>query len=255
MLDVLHRETYDSIGTGTETIVWLHGFLENRTMWQKLSAQFPKHRHLLIDLPGHGVYSVNHEILSMELMAEHVRSVLLETNVVSPILVGHSMGGYVSLAYQEKYADAKALILIHSTCLADSPEKQRNRDRVSEIVLQNKLIFIREAIPSLFLNPSAHADLISQLVADVGDMSEKSIVAALQGMKFRLERTEVLKTTLSYIIMGKHDTAIDVELLKSSVADFLEVKTYMLNESAHMGMYEQPKVFKDVLREILAKCG
>ena len=77
---------------------------------------------ICIDLPGHGSTPVFKDVHSMEFMAEAVRTVLDGLNVGSAVLVGHSMGGYVSRAFAKENKDrTDGLVLFHSHAGADSP--------------------------------------------------------------------------------------------------------------------------------------
>ena len=99
---------YSSAGTGT-AIVLLHGFLENKTMWNDFLPTLSEgHQVVTVDLLGHGETGCLGPVHSMEDMAESVHAVLKELKLKKSILIGHSMGGYVALAFAEKYPDELA---------------------------------------------------------------------------------------------------------------------------------------------------
>jgi len=128
------RLSYTSRGEGS-ALVFLHGFLENKSIWDSfadvLSASF---RVLQIDLPGHGDSDVIADCHSMELMADAVAGVCEHEGVEDFVLIGHSMGGYVSLALLRKFPQrVKALVLFHSPASADNPEDSANRLRTIEV--------------------------------------------------------------------------------------------------------------------------
>jgi len=247
------KQPYEVIGTGSQTVVWLHGFLENRSMWHGWSAQFPTYKHILIDLPGHGEAPVLDMPATMDNLSDYVHHILVQHQVENPVMVGHSLGGYVALAYQERYKNAKALVLAHSTFLPDSEEKQRNRDRVIDVVRQNKLIFIRESIPGLFVEPQKFETVISVLVEQATSISSNAIIATLQGMKIRPERTHVMSQLPAYVVSGIHDTAIDLNMLQERLTGVPSVQHHVLQHAAHMGMYEQPETFGEILSDIFVE--
>src|SRR5690606_19202303 len=108
---------------------------------EELSTQ---RRVICIDLPGHGNTGNFGNIHTMELMAEVVNAVLEHLNIYGVSLVGHSMGGYVSLAFAEKYPEkVTGLVLLNSTPEADSKERKINRDRAVDLVLKNKDAYIK----------------------------------------------------------------------------------------------------------------
>ena len=116
---ILHKNTkisYSDIGKGT-ALVLLHGFLENSTMWDfYIEAFAKKHRVITIDLLGHGQTECLGYIHTMEDMADAVHAVLHELHIKKAFFTGHSMGGYVALAFAELYADiVKGIVLLNST--------------------------------------------------------------------------------------------------------------------------------------------
>ena len=137
-------------GKGT-TIVLLHGFLENQTMWKAFVPELAKkYRVITINLLGHGQTECLGYVHSMEDQADMVHSVLHELKIKKAILVGHSMGGYVALAFAELYPDnMKGLVLLNSTSRADSDERKVNRDRAIVAVKQNYAAFVRMSISNL----------------------------------------------------------------------------------------------------------
>ena len=99
---------YSVTGKG-KCIVLLHGFLLNTDIWSDLIPLFSKKNKIIaIDIPGHGKSDCIEEICTMELMADIVNFILVENNLKTTSLIGHSMGGYVSLAFLEKYQSKEA---------------------------------------------------------------------------------------------------------------------------------------------------
>ncbi len=234
--------SYRKKGKGT-ALVFLHGFLENKSMWKDYFEVLSNtHTVIAIDLPGHGKSGDIAYVHTMEEMAEVVAFVLQHEKIRRHYLVGHSMGGYVSMAYAEKFPDRlKGLIMFHSTASADTDEKKSNRNRAIKVVKHNKELFINEAIPNLFntaYRPYAREIAVYKRMAK--QMSARSIVAALEGMKVRLDREIVLKFApypIHYII-GKKDALLPYKkLIKQS--EIARQGSYTLLENvAHMGHIE-----------------
>ncbi|MCF6249246.1 MAG: alpha/beta hydrolase, partial [Desulfobacula sp.] len=126
---------YRKKGKGT-ALVFLHGFLENKSMWKDYFEVLSQtHTVIGIDLPGHGKSEDIAYVHTMEEMAEAVKAVIKHENIRKHYLIGHSMGGYVSMAYAEKYSDAlKGVVMFHSTASADTDEKKINRSRAVKVV-------------------------------------------------------------------------------------------------------------------------
>lgn len=207
---------YTDTGKGT-AVVLLHGFLENRTMWDAHVPEFgKKYRVITIDLLGHGQTGCLGYIHKMEDMADAVHAVLHELRIRKAIFVGHSMGGYVSLAFAELYPEMmKGLVLLNSTSRADSEERKINRDRAIKAVKQNYTGFVRLSIANLF-----SADNRERLEAEIEAVRQEAlktplqgIVAALEGMKIRNDR-EVLLHFSPYpilLVLGKKDPVLPYE--------------------------------------------
>lgn len=197
-------------GKGT-TIVLLHGFLENQTMWNAFVPELAKkHRVITIDLLGHGQTECLGYVHSMEDQADMLHSVLHELKIRKTVLVGHSMGGYVALAFAELYPDAmKGLVLLNSTSRADSDERKINRDRAIVAVKQNYAAFVRMSIANLFSEDNRERldEAIEKVKIEALKTPLQGIVAALEGMKIRKDR-EVILHFAPYpilLILGKKD--------------------------------------------------
>ena len=113
----------------SKTLVLLHGFLQNLDVWSSYVLTYMHHmRVITIDLPGHGLTDTFSEVHSMDLMARVVKTVLNEAGVEQCVMMGHSMGGYVALAFAEKYPyTLRGLGLINSHALPDSAEHRAHR--------------------------------------------------------------------------------------------------------------------------------
>jgi pimeloyl-ACP methyl ester carboxylesterase len=200
-------------GKGT-TIVLLHGFLENQTMWNAFAPELAKkNRVITIDLLGHGQTECLGYVHSMEEQADMVHAVLHELKIRKAVFVGHSMGGYVALAFAEMYADnVKGLVLLNSTSLADSDERKTNRDRAIKAVKKDYETFVRLSIANLFSqeNRSILIDEIETVKLEALKTPLQGIVAALEGMKIRKDR-EVILHFAPYpivLILGKKDSVL-----------------------------------------------
>ena len=202
--------SYTDQGKGT-AVVFLHGFLENQTMWNAFVSEFSKkYRVVTIDLLGHGQTECMGYVHSMEDQADMVHTVLHDLKIRKVVLVGHSMGGYIALAFSELYPDAmKGLVLLNSTSRADSDERKINRDRAIVAVKQNYSAFVRMSIANLFSedNRERLAEEIEKVKLEALKTPLQGIVAALEGMKIRKDR-EVILHFAPYpiqLILGKKD--------------------------------------------------
>jgi pimeloyl-ACP methyl ester carboxylesterase len=207
---------YSDTGKGT-AIVMLHGFLENSTMWDFFVEEFSKkYRVVAIDLLGHGQTGCLGYIHTMEDMADAVHAVLHNLRIRKAVFLGHSMGGYVALAFAELYPDmVKGIVLQNSTSRADSDERKKNRDRAIKAVKQNYTAFVRLSIANLFSeeNREKFTAEIEALREEALKTPLQGIVAALEGMKVRKDR-EVILHFAPYpvmLVLGKQDQSLVYE--------------------------------------------
>ena len=209
---------YSQEGNG-KTVVLLHGFLESSTIWNDLTSEiFKSHQVVTIDLLGHGKTGCLGYIHTMEQMAEAVEAVLGHLKIKNATFIGHSMGGYVALAYAEKHPEkVNGLCLMNSTALDDSPEKKQNRDRAIVAVKQNHKTFIRVAVANLFRpkNRTIFSNEIKQLKDEALQFPVQGIIAALEGMKIRKNRVELFRKAdyKKMMIISKKDPALQYETL------------------------------------------
>jgi len=241
-----HTIYYTDQGKG-KTIVLLHGFTESLKIWRQFSAELKKkYRVICIDLPGHGKSGCVDGIHTMELMAEVVYKVLKIAKVSKCLMVGHSMGGYVTLAFAEKYPKMlRGFSLFHSHCFADSLADQENRNRTIAIVEMDKFSFVAQFIPGLF-PPEVHKKFsgqIQKLIDRAGKMSKEAVIAALEGMKNRKDQTALLKITEIPVlfVLGLKDSKAPIPRLWEMITLPKHSESLILRDCGHMGYIEAPK--------------
>lgn len=237
---------YTDEGKG-KAIVLLHGFTESSRIWKQFSTQLSvKNRVVTIDLPGHGKSECLGGVHSMELQAEVVYAVLKRIRVGKCLMIGHSMGGYVTLAFAEKYPKMlKGFGLFHSHCFADTPQDQENRNRTIAIVDQDKFSFVAQFIPGLFPVEvhEKYAKEIQKLVQRAAKMHKGGVIAALEGMKSRNDQTDLLKTTKLPVlfILGLKDSKAPLPRLWEMISLPAVSQTLILRDCGHMGYIEAPE--------------
>lgn len=208
--------SYSDTGKGT-AIVLLHGFLENSHIWDFFISEWSKkYRIIAIDLLGHGESECLGYIHPMEDQADMVHEVLSELRIRKAIFAGHSMGGYVALAYAELYPEnVKGLALINSTSRADSDERKLNRDRAIKAVKKDYTCFVSMSIANLFAehNREKFAEEIENVKTQALKTPLQGVVASLEGMKIRKDR-EVLLHFGPYpmlLVLGTNDPVLNYD--------------------------------------------
>lgn len=246
---------YDS-GEG-KPIVLIHGFAGSKQYWGKILDELAQSsRVIAIDLPGHGDSQMGHEHYSIEDMAKLIKQLLEKLDLDQVTMFGHSLGGYITLAFAELYPESlNGFSLIHSTSNPDSEEAKTARETNAKKVLEEGAdSFIRGLAKKLFSpeNSEANADDINKTIEIGLSTSINGIVSALLAMKDRPDRNVVLeKTELPVLLVaGEKDQIIPPE--KTFTVNKANVKQVLIKDSGHMSMYEQPAELANAMKSFLA---
>jgi pimeloyl-ACP methyl ester carboxylesterase len=254
-----YRVCFEVSGSG-KAVVFLHGFMESLSIWEKFKETLSESYQIItVDLPGHGCSEQIATVHTMEMMADSVKSVLDSLKISECVIIGHSMGGYVALAFSKSFpVMVKGLGLFHSTASADTPEVKVNRDRMIKAVKQNKAGFIRQFMPSLFseYNRMKFKKEIEWLTLMSVNMTKHSIIAAIEGMKLRTEKIDFLKTAKFRVlyISGKNDTRIPPEIILQQASIPLFTEVYILEGVGHMGFIEAASETTGICLNFINKC-
>jgi pimeloyl-ACP methyl ester carboxylesterase len=243
--------SFSTCGKGS-AIVFLHGFLENSTMWNSVSKELSKrNRVICIDLLGHGNTECFGYIHSMELMAEAVEAVLKHLRIRKSIIVGHSMGGYVALAFAEKNPNkVKGLCLMNSTSLADDDERKTLRTRANKLVQKNFKNMVQMSFTNLFSEQSriTFKDEMKVALQEALQTPAQGYIACQEGMRIRPNREHILQN-LSYkklLIIGKKDPVLDYKIsLEEAKNNHLETVVF---DDGHMSHIENKSELIEVLK-------
>jgi len=238
------RIRFRTYGEG-HPIVLLHGYLESLESWHDFAtALSEQYMVITMDLPGHAESTNRLPINTMDDMADGIYSVLRHLKIEKSLLVGHSMGGYAALAYAEKFPDKLAgFCLFHSAPLADNEEKLAARDREIQLVREGrKNLLYNTNIPKMFANDNLERlkDKVNHAKEIAAKTNEAGIISALEGMKLRPERMEVLDTGIPKLfILGKKDNYINYDMMYDVLSNHDNSEIVTLENSGHMGFVEE----------------
>ncbi len=237
--------SYSVEGTG-ETLVLLHGLCEDKDIWSDfILPLLATTKIICIDLPGFGNSLPGNEHHSMELMAEAVLAILNKEQIEKCFLLGHSMGGYVTLSFAEKNSRRlKGIGLFHSSCFTDDDAKKKSRKKVAEFVLEKgSRIFTAHLFPTLFAFAENNKELISSLEEKAATIPKQSIANSSLAMATRKDLSKILKeTTLPVLlIIGERDLVFPMERSMLMTPLPTTAIIYLLEQSAHMGIFEEPE--------------
>jgi len=254
---ILYKNTkisYSIKGKGA-AVVLLHGFLENSTMWNSVVDSLSRNNKVIcVDLLGHGQTACLGYVHTMEVMAEAVEAVLNHLKIRKSILIGHSLGGYVALAFAEKKPDnVKGLCLMNSTTRADSKERVVLRSRAIEAVKTDYKNLVRLSISNLFRpkNRTLFKEEIKVIKKEALKTPLQGYIAAQEGMKIRNDR-EVLLHFSPYkkmLILGKKDPVLDYNNLLDQVKN-TEVEVVELPDG-HMSHIENKEELINAIKRFV----
>ena len=241
---------YQDSGNG-KPVILLHGFGEAANIWEEQEAFLKPHfRIILPDLPGSGsspMPETGEKFLTMDDYAEALLLILVQEGINICTLIGHSMGGYITLAFAEKYPEKlNGFGLFHSTAAADNDEKKQVRQRgILFIESRGPAAFLAEAIPNLYSatyresNPSG----LAKHVEDSGAFSARSLISYYRAMMQRPDRKAVLQNFPKPVlfIMGEEDKTVNLQEALSQSHLPRESHVHIWKAVAHMGMREAPE--------------
>jgi len=230
-------------------VMLVHGFAEDHLVWSHQIDYLKQNFQLIIpDLPGSGKSELLNSV-SMESMAEVLKAILDQESVQQTCMIGHSMGGYTTLAFAEKYSSRlNSFCLFHSSAYPDNEEKKQTRSKAIEFMKKNGVEeFLKTSTPNLFAKDATGSlskpkqQMVEKLIRGYKNLDVNALVEYYHAMMERPDRTHVLKSFTKPIlyVLGRHDTAVLYEQGLEQTHLARNVEVYTLNESGHMGMWEE----------------
>ena len=238
-----------------KAIMLVHGFIEDGSMWTGMLNGLKKNYQVIIpDLPGFGKSSLPERELTMAWYAEYLHAIVKTEKVSRLILLGHSMGGYVTLNFAEKYGDMlSGFGLVNSHCFADTPQKKENRQKGIDFVKANGTrFFIRELYNSIFHESfkKKNRKLIDGMISAAQKYTPEAVMRSGAAMMKRDDKSEVLKNTkvpVLFINGADDESAPVVYTLKQAsypaYADF-----NLFNTCKHMSVFERKAESLKIIR-------
>ena len=257
---------YKVTGSGNP-LVLLHGFGEDGGVWDNQVAALQTEAMVIVpDLPGSGKSKVNKMEFteqsqplfdSIEFYADVIKALLDDLQINNCVMLGHSLGGYITLAFAEKYPSfLKGFGLIHSTSFADSDERKGIRRRGIGLMEEyGGYPFLKNSIPNLFTADfkQQQPDKVEGLIEKAKEFETTALQSYYRAMIFRPDRTFVLKESKVpvLIIAGEQDIVVPLNdcLQQAHQPDICHV--HILKKSAHFGMWEEPEEMNEAIRKFI----
>jgi pimeloyl-ACP methyl ester carboxylesterase len=225
-----------------KAVVLLHGFGEDASVWSGFVPFLQK--SFLIFTPDYARLS---DLTTMDDYAEFVHTLLVTEGVERCTVIGHSMGGYIALAFAEKYPEMiTGLGLFHSTAYQDSDERKALRTKNVEFLGKfGTEFFIKNFTPNLYAEEFANSnpEVIKKHIAYSSNLPVDALIVAMEAMRVRPDRQHIIKDATYPVmyIVGKKDKSISPEDALAQIALRKNVASLILDNVGHMGMVEEPE--------------
>lgn len=237
-----------------KTLVLLHGHGMDDRIWDSVDATL--NEYFTIVRPNISLFTF---CQSVEEYADELHRYLTNATIQKFTLLGHSMGGYIALAFAEKYPDMlQGFGLIHSTAFADNETKKHQRNQTIEMLRQHGTqTFLKNTAANLFgdrykeLNPNG----VKMHVEKYGNIPAEALSAGMTAMRNRPDRTAVL-SSMPYpvlMIIGMMDNLIPFESCISLSEYPKQSYPFILAEAGHMGMIERPDAMSRMINWYMGK--
>jgi pimeloyl-ACP methyl ester carboxylesterase len=243
---------YEILGQTGYPLVLIHGFGLNRTIWLEMASKYLRNfRVILPDMRGHGESEVPQAAYPMPSMAQDLAHLLDFLGMNKAVICGHSMGGYVTLAFAAKYPERLAgMGLITTRSNADSEEKRQGRYQMVEEVYKRGSIAAAESLAPRLTDDEKIIRVAHDMIAET---SPDGIVGALMGMAERSDRTGLLATieVPALVVAGEKDQIINLDKAEEMADALPNGKFLALSDAGHMPMMETPEALGEGLNGLI----
>jgi 3-oxoadipate enol-lactonase len=238
-------------------VVLLHGFPFDHTIWQaQIEVLSSEARMITPDLRGHGQSPVLQAGYGIDQMAHDVVMLLDDLGVDQAVWVGHSMGGYLTMAALRRSPDrVKAAAFVATHPYADSPEKQQDRKNSATKALEQGSEAVVSGMVKVLFAPGTdlESDSVQRVRSIMLSTPRAGVAGALEAMAGRPESVETLRDARIPMMMvaGVQDQIVKPDVLATLVRQVPHLRLVMIEGAGHMPMIEQPDATTTALREFL----
>jgi len=241
-------------------LVFLHGFPLNQTIWQPQTRAFQnQYRIITPDLRGHGGSDAPKGIYTMETLARDLFLLLQLKRCVPAIIAGHSMGGYVALAFYRMHADlVKGLILISTRAGDDTEEAKSGREALAAAVeKQGSRPVVEKMLPKMMSQKSLeqNPNLRNHVEAMMSATPSNGLVGALHGMAAREDSSEILRNIQvpTLVVGGTDDHLIPYGESVTMAQAIPTAQLHLIDDAGHLPSLEKPDELNRVIGVWLRK--
>lgn len=247
-------------GKGENVLLLLHGFPLDHTMWQPQIDYFSERgwKVIALDLRGYGQSRHNpEEVSTMDLKAQDAAALLDHLGIAKAVVMGLSMGGYVSFAFYRQFPEkVRALILADTKAEPDAPQARENRYKLREAVRQQGSQAARDVMLPVMFSPELHRQggaMLESLEAIMLRTNPTAIISTLPGLAERPDRVPELPgiTVPVLVIHGEKDQLMPVGNAQLTAQAIPGAHFVGVPEAGHMANIENAEFFNRAIEDFL----
>jgi len=253
------RIGYDDAGGAGVPVVLLHGFPLDGTVWDEQLAALAGAgaRAIRVDLRGCGESEPSDGPALMEALAGDIAGVLDALHVERAALVGHSIGGYVALAFFRMYEERVAGLALVASHVAEDASRNANADPAQRELAAGRddlaarleregtmEAAVQSYLPRYFA-PSVYRErpeLVERVRAIMLRQDARGCAQLVRGMKERLDSHDLLEDIRvpALVIAGAEDVYLKPQTLRETAGAISGAVFVELDGVGHLPMLEAP---------------
>lgn len=248
------RLAYETWGMSARPMVLIHGFGLDRSIWRNLAMKHLGDQGVILpDVRGHGESDSPTCPYDMSLLAQDLAHLLETLGVAQAVVCGHSMGGYIALAFAEQFPrKLGGLGLITTNASSDSEDKRAGRYELIEQVHARGAAAVADSLARRLSQDPQVVDRTHELICQT---NPSGLIGALEGMAERPDRSTLL-TKLdvpALVVAGEEDQFADLAGTKAMAAALPKGDLISLPGAGHMPMLEAPEALGRGLQSLIAR--
>jgi len=244
------RLVYERRGKGTP-LVLLHGYPLDHHLWDDVAPLLEDTFDLIIpDLRGFGGSSTVDSFYAMEDFASDIAALLDHLEIQKAAIAGHSMGGYIALAFARLYPErVSGLGLVASQVLADPEERKQGRYKSAAEVADKGIASVVETMTPKFTSDPQLQEFARK---SMEEQQPAAYIGALKAMAERVDSTPLLSSLAVPIVVvhGDEDQLIPIDRAREVKAAIPDVHLVEISGAGHMPMMEAKEKTADALRHL-----
>jgi len=250
---------YEVVGEGIP-LLWIHGYPLDRSTWKPQTSELSDcARHIVPDLRGFGESDAPDGVYAMDLLADDLRGLLDSLRIERAVVLGLSMGGYISLSFALRYPDRLAgLVLANTRAGSDTPEAAKARLENADRALREGVRPVVEPMLAKLVSKAAtiqRPELVEELRRLLLSSRPSGVAGALRGMAARIDATPLLQRIRvpTLILAGTDDAIIPPAESHKMAAGIAHATMFEIPQAGHLANLEQPEAFNDAVRSFLKR--